>query len=323
LGKQPSDALVSGGKAASEGAAGSAGSARPPAARSDVLFRRFVLVWAPVLVGLIVGIATGLLSSAGNDAAILLPYLGAVFLVAVLDRRSLVVAFVLQWTAGMTGSVAAYAFSDLRLVPGQEPLIVSLSAAGVMTFVGYGLLWWVRERLSRAIGDARAAEQEARRSAQALEALVMSSPVPTIGFDLDGVVRTWNPAAELVFGWVAADVVGRTLGAVMPGTAGPPSDEWLARALRGDVVRGERAEMRRRNGTVVTVDIHASILRGADGHPTGVVGQVVDATEREAMLARMTEVERLEAVGHLAGGIAHDFNNLLTAVAGYAELAAR
>jgi signal transduction histidine kinase len=44
------------------------------------------------------------------------------------------------------------------------------------------------------------------------------------------------------------------------------------------------------------------------------------AIERHRLESRLREVDRLEAVGHLAGGIAHQFNNVMTSVLGYADL---
>jgi len=141
-------------------------------------------------------VATGLLSPAGNDAAILLPYLAAVLLLGELDERELVAAFTIQWLIGMVGATAAFGFSDLRSVPDADPIAVSLAASAVMSFIGYTLLWWVRQRLDRALRSAQAAEEAAHGSEQALAALIRGSPVPTIGFDLAGIIQTWNPGRD-------------------------------------------------------------------------------------------------------------------------------
>ena len=72
-----------------------------------------------------------------------------------------------------------------------------------------------------------------------------------------------------------------------------------------------------------------SPLRDGTGRIVGLVGisrditQLrKDATEREALHAKLRETQRLESLGILAGGIAHDFNNLLTSILGHASIAA-
>jgi len=267
----------------------------------------------------VAAIAVALMSAAGNDTAIFLPFLGGLLMVGLLDGRELRTGFMFQWFVGMIGATLAYAVGPLSATHG-DPLIVSLAAAGTLTFVGYTLLWWVRSRLDRAIAGARQAEAEARTSAGAMEALIRSTPVSTIGFDLAGRIRSWNPAAETVFGWRSDEVMGAEPDLLAPTAADDGPSVLVARVLAGETVEGVRTQWQTRDGAMVDVGLHAALLLEADRTPVGAVIQAIDETEREALRTRVTEVQRLEAVGQLAGGIAHDFNNILTAISGYAQL---
>ncbi|MEM7111726.1 MAG: PAS domain S-box protein [Chloroflexota bacterium] len=60
-----------------------------------------------------------------------------------------------------------------------------------------------------------------------------------------------------------------------------------------------------------------------DGKVVGVLGTLIDITERKQLEAQLRQAQKMEALGHLTGGIAHDFNNLLTVITTYNDLALR
>ena len=73
------------------------------------------------------------------------------------------------------------------------------------------------------------------------------------------------------------------------------------------------------DGTVRQVRDIVSVARDQHGAITRLRGVITDITERLEIADRLTQAQKMEAVGQLAGGIAHDFNNLLTIVSGYAR----
>jgi signal transduction histidine kinase len=64
------------------------------------------------------------------------------------------------------------------------------------------------------------------------------------------------------------------------------------------------------------------VLRDASGRPQRVVGISTDIDRERALLDRIRQGEKMEALGQLAGGVAHDFNNLISLIIGYTHLAA-
>ncbi|MFI5258124.1 MAG: PAS domain S-box protein [Candidatus Limnocylindrales bacterium] len=168
----------------------------------------------------------------------------------------------------------------------------------------------------------RATEDAARRGAEMLATLVVSSPLPTIVLGLDRRVQLWNPAAAELVGWSEAEVIGKPIPAALY-----QQDRWaigrtFARVRKGRPTNHELVELRRRDGQVVCVRLYGGVLLDGDGKPMSVGLQAIDVTQSLAIEEQLREAQKMEAVGRLAGGVAHDFNNSLTAIGGFAALIA-
>ena len=99
----------------------------------------------------------------------------------------------------------------------------SAGTAAVLLFAADDIVDFVRT----------AREAAARRGNEQFRALVHASPMAVVSSDLEGKVTVWNPAAERLFGWPAAEIVGK----IAPIT--PPEREVEGNELREEIMAGE------------------------------------------------------------------------------------
>jgi PAS domain S-box-containing protein len=153
----------------------------------------------------------------------------------------------------------------------------------------------------------RRADAALRRSEMDLRAVMEHVPDGLLTVSAGGLLVSMNPAAERIFGVDATEVVGR------------PADELLPPGFQGYVGQGSRSsEARRRDGTMVHLELAVAEVPGGDQR---LVVSVRDVTERKRLEAEVQRTQKMDTVGMLAGGLAHDFNNVLTGIQSAAALA--
>jgi PAS domain S-box-containing protein len=96
--------------------------------------------------------------------------------------------------------------------------------------------------------------------------------------------------------------------------------EFRAVLLNGNTTQGVDTTWTCRGGQAIQVRIGGRAIRGAGGELLYLDILAEDVTERKQLEARLSQAEKMQAIGQLAGGVAHDFNNLLTVIAGQAEV---
>jgi len=162
---------------------------------------------------------------------------------------------------------------------------------------------------------------ELRRADDTVSAVLRCSPVPIWAVDSEDRLTLWNPAAERLYGWTEARLLGRPLPTV-PAEQMGAFHTALQRARRGDAVVAVEGARQKRDGARVETSTSYAALRNAEGDVTGVLAIDVDMTEQNSLERQVREKQKLESIGLLASGIAHDFNNILVGIIGRASLAA-
>lgn len=165
------------------------------------------------------------------------------------------------------------------------------------------------------ITESYQAEELLRR----LTSIVECSEDAIVGLALDGVVTSWNKAAEHLLGFDSRSVVGQSMDVLTPAECREEARGQLERVRKGERPTLETRRLTR-DGRHLDVSVTLSPYCGASGAVVGALCVMRDITERMGIRAQVDHSQRMEAVVRLAGGVAHEFNNLLTVINGYAHL---
>jgi PAS domain S-box-containing protein len=128
----------------------------------------------------------------------------------------------------------------------------------------------------RDVTSQKLAEDELQR----LRSVVDCSDDAIVSFNEVGVITTWNPGAERLFGHSAREVVGRSITVLVPDDALEHHHESLERALSQEHVSHYECCALRKNGGRVDVAVTVSPIRDPDGRLTGASAVARDVTDR-------------------------------------------
>jgi PAS domain S-box-containing protein len=162
-------------------------------------------------------------------------------------------------------------------------------------------------------------EERFRQTSETLKAILDSSPLPIVVVDRHRRVLFWSRAAEQLFGYAAAEVMGQR-SPIVPLEQSSEGKAVLPRVLAGASVVEQELPSHTKDGRPINIRAHFAPIADESGRILGAISLMEDTSELDRLQAELFEARKLESVGRLAGGIAHDFNNILTAIIGFADL---
>ncbi|HWQ92783.1 MAG TPA: PAS domain S-box protein [Clostridia bacterium] len=137
--------------------------------------------------------------------------------------------------------------------------------------------------------------------AQRLQAILQSAVEGIITIDERGIVDSFNPAAEAIFGYTAQEIIGKNLSLLMPSPDRETHDQYIAEYLRtqAKVIGGGReATGRRKDGTLFAMELAVSEVRLPDRRLFA--GYVRDISERRKAEERLTLIQSVVDQGFSA-----------------------
>jgi len=156
----------------------------------------------------------------------------------------------------------------------------------------------------RKLADARIREQNE---------ILSKSHEGIVIVNLGNEIEFWNRGAEELFGWTAAEAMGRAPEKLL----GMDDVEALAAvraAVDGKGFWNGEIRMRDRKGLNLIVETHTTLVRDEAGQPKARLNFLTDITEKKLFEEKFLHAQRLDTIGMLAAGIAHDLNNVLAPI---------
>ena len=130
-----------------------------------------------------------------------------------------------------------------------------------------------------------------------LAAIVESSDDAIIAKSLEGTILEWNRGAQRLFGYTAAEAIGRKIGLITPANRGEEERRILRRLRRGKAVDHYETIRLTKDGREIAVSMSVSPLRDAAGHIVAASTIMRDVTERRrSEMALRDREERLQAL---------------------------
>jgi PAS domain S-box-containing protein len=145
---------------------------------------------------------------------------------------------------------------------------------------------WIGSLLD--ITEQRAGEQARRQ----LASIVESSDEVIISKNLDGVIVSWNPAAQRLFGFSAEEVIGKPITILIPAELRDEEPRILQRIGRGESIEHYETIRRCKDGRLIDVSLTVSPVRDEHGRIVGAskIGRDISARKRaEEILARRAD----------------------------------
>ena len=171
--------------------------------------------------------------------------------------------------------------------------------------------------LEESFEDLREKQKEINTEKTKIETIVRSLADGLFVTNSDGLIASFNGAAEFISGYGKNEVIGRDCEEIFRSRF---CDDACALHNEGRLIRNKETEIITKDGRRLIVSVSSALLRDSDGRIIGGVQTFRDVTAEKQRQAMLCHTEKLAAVGQMSAGIAHEINNPLGNILGFAKL---
>jgi PAS domain S-box-containing protein len=197
---------------------------------------------------------------------------------------------------------AAVLIGSLLLVASAAAGETRLAAIAFGAAANLGFLVWIFKSSTRHARERAVASAEAERHRQGFavaNSIIEATDDAIITKDLNGVIQGWNTGAERIFGYTAAEAIGKNIMLIVPEDRSEEASGIAERTRRGEPVPKYESVRRRRSGELIDVLVGVAPLRDLDGRVIGACKVARDISEQKRvqreMEAAITELRDVRA----------------------------
>lgn len=190
---------------------------------------------------------------------------------------------------GLPGGIVAIVLCAALAHGVFDPLTTAEDWLALFVFVAScGVIVGLTEMLLRTRAQTIAAEATQAIDAK-LSAIVESSANAIYSCDLDGRILTWNKSAEEVYGYAAAEIIGRNVRELTPPDRTAEASAVAAAITEGQAHKSFETERRKKDGSLFAAQVTASPIRDAAGRPIAISTILRDITESQRAAQSLRE----------------------------------
>ena len=156
--------------------------------------------------------------------------------------------------------------------------------------------------------------QDNLKTRRYLEGLIQSVGEAIISFSADGRILTWNAAAEQIFGYPRAEIVGHTLHQLTPPSRAGELEQAIAQVAKGLFLRDIPTTRLKKDGTEFPAIITYAPIRGSDDRVLAYSALVRDQGEQARLERRLLDVENSASLAHIMQPLFNELANRLNPV---------
>ncbi len=162
------------------------------------------------------------------------------------------------------------------------------------------------------ITERKQADELLRNSQQRLASLIESSNDAIISKSLDGIIQSWNSAAERLFGYTADQAVGRHISLIIPADRMDEEERIIARQRAGERIEHFDTVRVRSDGNPIEVSLTISPIKDATGRVVGASKIARDIGDQKRLHAKLREADRRK--NEFLAMLAHELRNPLAPI---------